>query len=193
MRFWNDACAATDNPLLRSVFESDLVLAQSCCVNAWTYEVRQAFKRLFPKTGDSRISGNDMSFLSLVSVNLPSVKSRLLASYSLVWEPLLEVEGYRVEDFHSREALTYAVCILQNSVLPDCVSLPSYLSRDNIDHAKSFAQFRLGSHFLRVETERFGSAPLAWVDRICSRCSFEYLLSLECGVDDEYHLLFKGL
>ena len=55
---------------------------------------------------------------------------------------------------------------------------------------KSFARFRLGSHFLRVETERFGSAPPAWVDRICSRCSPEYLFSLECGADDEYHLFF---
>ena len=41
-----------------------------------------------------------------------------------------------------------------------------------------------------METERFGSAPPPWVDRICSRCSPEYLFSIEYGVDDEYHLLF---
>ena len=60
---------------------------------------------------------NDISFLSRVSVNLLSVKSRLLTSYSMVWEPLLEVDDYRVEDVRSWKALTYAMCFLQNSVL----------------------------------------------------------------------------
>ena len=89
-----------------------------------------------------------------------------------------------------RKALTYASCFLQNSVLPNNTILLAYLSNGNIDNVRRFARFRLGSHFLVVETGKFLNPYKPWSDRICTRCSADYVETLECGVDDEHHLIF---
>ena len=39
-----------------------------------------------------------------------------------------------------------------------------------------------------METGKFGPTPLMWGERTCS--TPEHLLSLDCGVDDEHHLIF---
>jgi hypothetical protein len=53
---------------------------------------------------------------------------------------------------------------------------------------RQFARFRVGAHRLRVETGRWQNLP--WGERACERCSGDHLQSLDCPVDDEYHLLF---
>ena len=66
--------------------KSDIEPAEAGCLNTWSYEVRQAYKSLFPKSGVSRLLVTDMSFRSLDSVDLSPVKSLLLTSYSKFWK-----------------------------------------------------------------------------------------------------------
>ena len=65
------------------------------------------------------------------------------------------------------------------------------LMHDEVCHV---SRFRLGSHNLEVERGRYHHIP--WQDRICTRCSADFLLSEaflsrnRLAVDDELHAIF---
>ena len=44
---------------------------------------------------------------------------------------------------------------------------------------------------MRVERDRRVRPKVPWESRVCTRCSEDYLRGLECGVDDEWHLVFE--
>lgn len=69
--------------------------------------------------------------------------------------------------------------------------IPEYLRCDGIPYHNRIraARFRLGSHNLEVERGRYNSTP--WVLRSCRRCDEVFLDTLDCQVDDEYHMLFE--
>jgi len=89
-----------------------------------------------------------------------------------------------IEDGLSRKLITYDkwfAAPLDDTGKPQ---IPQYLRNQNIptDVVRSVARFRTSSHYLKVETDRWGSPPRPWADRICTLCDLS-------GVQDEMHVL----
>ena len=113
------------------------------------------------------------------------VTTALKAAYdNVAWQ---ECTGHSVRDPGAphRKALTYFTHFKPPQ------GRPGYLKLDMAVHRqiKQMARFRLSCHSLRVEVGRRDGT--AWADRRCRRCSAEHLDTLDCGVDDEKHMIFE--
>ena len=129
-------------------------------------------------------------------VDVGGVVDGLLQSYSKVWEQFDQFDSFRVAEAANRKALTYAKCFRPDE--EPLSQLPAYFRSSHLSPSEvvRVSRFRVGSHFLRVETDRWSNNAVPWEHRWCSRCvdlDEDYLRSLGVMVDDEHHMLFDCL
>ena len=119
---------------------------------------------------------------SLDPVDSKEILTKLLERYAAVWE------GYEGKEFLRKPD---AACHLLEPSTDLVVRspLPAYLKSPRRFEVTNMARFRLGSHSLEVARGRQQQVP--WANRTCKRCSPEYLATLECKVDDEFHAIFE--
>ena len=133
----------------------------------WIKALFAVLRLLLPRAGWMRL------FLALEPIQVGPVKAALKAAYASYIGELRLVQqgvGYRT-GYYFREVGSHAL-----GTLPPWLCLG--LSHDCV---RACLRFRLGCHFLRVQTGRV--AGLARPRRLCLRCGLRQL-------DDEHHCLF---
>lgn len=178
-RFWNKSIQGNDNPVFKVVLKSNVSLARAGCKDCWCAQVNQ---------GLQSIGATDLTITN-INQSLPwdIIQGRVEDNYASFWAQFEDAPDFREEDVPKRKTLTYFQCFKREEVLPP---VPGYfrLAEASRGEIVNMARFKLGSHGLRVETGlREG---LDWRDRFCERCSFDHIATLDCFVDDEYHMIY---
>ena len=182
VKFWNDSLSHCNSDLFRDVLCSDVGLAREGCKECWTGEMLSAVQEL-PDCG-----GIEESLLSRQCVDWGDVDQRVCQLYSSYWEQYRDVHTFRAPDAPSRKTLTYSQCFRSEECFP---ALRDYFHSSSVlplRAVRSVARFRLGSHNLEVERQKFQGKP--YPERCCTRCSPDFLDGLDIKVDDEHHMLF---
>ena len=184
IKFWNNSVSHPENSLFYKTLKADVELAtrfhnRDC----WSSQVINAIKS-FPTTSNFNHGTLLQKFKNLQPIDFACIEDGIMTAYKKVWSDLHEINGYRFDDAPHRKLLTYAKCYTNpDEVFTHC---PNYL-KGPYNTAISMARFRLGSHFLGVETDRWAPQHIAWNDRACHRCD---TYSDDVKVDDEHHLIF---
>ena len=144
----------------RSVTQSgattDVALAAAGCGGCWTGEL--------PVVDASSAGEATRDLMSMQAINWAGVCDSVVATYNSIWQPFDGVESPRAEAVEHRKLLTYAKYFRKSDqVLPQ---ISDYFVDDKLSHRDIVrtARFKLGSHFLGVETGRFSKVP--WSQRI---------------------------
>jgi hypothetical protein len=126
--------------------------------------------------------------LQNLPLDWPKVAPILVANYTANWKiPDAHDLNIRADVLPQRKLATYSKYFAR----PELFSAPSpYLNGDGLpfSDAKRVARFKLGSHWLKLETGRWSGTP--WPERTCTRCSSNHLSTLDCHIDDELHLIY---
>jgi hypothetical protein len=177
--FWNKTLQS-GNRLLIDVLRSDRDLARTGIkTSSWVKEVQQGLLSFGAEEAAGRV-------MNLLPIDGKQVQALIEARYN-AWQGMSDVTDVRREDVPSRKTTCYHRWFRQEAA----PKLPGYFSMPQLhyEEVKAVAHFRLGSHKLGVELGRHRRAP--WATRVCNRCSQLHRESLQCAVDDEFHLLFE--
>jgi hypothetical protein len=180
--FWNDSVGKCNSHLFRDVLRSDVALGSARCKDCWSGEVLHALRELSEADDIADL------FLGRGAIEWDDVHSRLCKLYTHYWDQFSQVPTFRVPSAPERKTLTYAQCFLRDECFPP---LPGYFHGTAslpLHAVRRVARFRLGSHNLGVERQRWEGVP--WQDRHCKRCTPAFLSGLDLKVDDEHHALF---
>ena len=151
-----------------AAFASDpLALSQMGCLYTWSHQVRSAHTKLLLNERDH---SRDRTFLSFSTVDTKDIMKKVSTEYTSFWPDLGSLGDIRTPGLGSRKISTYAKHFLRDPE-SDFSPIPSYLHNNKKNAVKRYARFRLGSHYLGVETGRHPPHYLDWADRKCSRCS----------------------
>jgi hypothetical protein len=188
---------SSNSALLQAVARADALLASDTytdehgrvrqCEDCWTAKMATALQSIGQKAGQTAQGDGWASRVRTghaLAPELAQVTVALKAAYDrLAWQ---ECTGHSARDPEAphRKTLTYF------THFKPAQGRPGYLKLDMAMHKqiKQMARFRLSCHTLRVETGR--RTGTAWADRRCTRCNAEHLSTLDCGVDDEQHMIF---
>ena len=169
-------------PLLHDMLRSDILLAENNG-NCWSRDLLETVRMLLPgTTSDSILS--DLRHLK--KLDWYTLETAFLKMHNDRWAELagqVDPRSPVIEGGLSRKLVTYDkwfAAPLDDTGKPQ---IPQYLRNQNIptDVVRSVARFRTSSHYLKVETDRWGSPPRPWADRICTLCDLS-------SVQDEMHV-----
>jgi hypothetical protein len=120
------------------------------------------------------------NLMALKPLDRKQVMTSVEGMHAKFWEQFSQLSAVREAGVPHRKAATYCTLFKQGDAprMPGYSSLPGLLHSDIL----AVARFRLGSHFLMVERERF--RRVEWKDRVCTRCAQQ-------AVDDEYDMVFE--
>ena len=170
LKFWN-CSVASKNPLLRAVIRSDarLAVGPHPSRQCWSSEFLSALKSL-PLGNGSQIDFTE-SIRTLQTLPVAAILDKVTSSFSSHWLPFGDIEDFRTPVLPHRKAATFFHAFKRSPDFPP--SLPAYFRCPDLSQGdvQNLARFRLGSHFLAVETQRYSAVP--WQARLCSRCSLQ--------------------
>lgn len=171
--------------MLRDVVRADAELARQGSTRCWSAELSKALAQL----GSHAAVGDRWAGKVLASskLDLGEIGAQLQKEYcEAPWQGLSEL--VRAPAVHQRKAASYNCWWRARDGAP-----PLYLTAEPLrKRAKLIARFRTGGCTeLRAERDRRLRPRVRWESRTCTRCSEEHRLGLECGVDDEWHLVFE--
>lgn len=163
VRFWNRLVAMDDGRLTKQAFMESVRLATCARPKGWAHQVVSFLTDVgVPPVVDGVPVRIDLDVLRVV------LQRRYLDSVDA--SDLVKVQSWR--------RIVGPLCA-EGYTLP--VYLQQVVSRVR---RRRLAQFRTGSHWLRVEAGRWSQPPLPREERLCQRCS--------CGVvDDEAHMVWE--
>lgn len=196
IKFWNECIRKCNSDLFRAVLKSDAMLCTAQCKKSWSWQLCTALNSL-PDADHPESMLCVEQLKSCATIDWACVQDRLLKLYGQFWSDFDSVPNHRIPDVEHRKSCTYAKCFRRPEVFPTIH--PVYKgSLPRLD-IRRIARFRLGSHNLAVETARHhgDDQPVAWADRVCTRCSPARLAELRgsrsphATIDDEWHLVFK--
>ena len=186
VKFWNNIVAIKDNPLLQGTVKADVELAMAGCKECWSGEVLDGFKSFLPPN-DPSTNYLRNCLQNFGPIDFAKVERVILNSYNNFWETLHSVEDYRTPVVADRKVVSYAKCCTDPK--EDAFARPAKYLSGPYRVTINVARFRLGSHFLAVETDRWLFPPRPWQDRVCRRCDYSDTPGFKC--DDEFHMIFE--
>jgi hypothetical protein len=171
LSWWNRMVDMPATELVKKAFIANCQLPSNRLSPSWSAEIMSKY---------SNFTGTSFCRLSWSSTRLPQLPSTLhgfLGDY---------VARFRVPDLQLIDKTvdirfyTYFSCFFSGygSGAKDC--LPRYLAVSYNAHGVSLARFRLGSHWLLVETLRWSGQFVPRSNRVCRACH-------SC-VEDEFHI-----
>jgi hypothetical protein len=169
--WWNRMVDMPCDDLVKKAFIANCQLPSNRASPTWSYEVMSKY------TGFAGLSFDRQTWHTTHLSPLPSTLGGFMGDY---------VARYRVPDLQLSDKsvdirlYTYFSCFFSGygQGAKDC--LPRYLAVSYNAHGVSLARFRLGSHWLRVETMRWPGQFAPRSGRVCRACH-------SC-VEDEYHI-----